>query len=209
MNKKIISLLIAITMVCMSLSGCGDPPPSDSVTETATEQTTVTTPTDLTEEEMKIWEGMPEIVTMRVLNHYEAKTTEIMYIEKTGVMKSFVCDEYYNTGNSPEWFIDKINAYNAETIGVVDLHALMDFYSMLLLVDLSEGMYIENSPLMLLPVEYEHNYEYIVYGLYKNGNNVQFAKGQTKYNSYIDDLYGKILFLNYLDFDTDIPQFFK
>ena len=206
MFKKLLSGIMAVAVCVVGLSGCGESQTEETETTLETE---MTAPNELTEEEMQIWESMPDIVTMRVLNHYETETTEIMYIEKSGAMKSFVCDEYYSTSNNSEWIISKINNYKAETIGVVDLHALIDFYSILLLVDLKKEMYKESSMLMYLPVEYEHNYEYIVYGLYKNGKNVRFAEGQTKCNSYINDLYGKTLFLNYLDFDTAIPQFFK
>ena len=95
MFKKVKKILTAVLFCSVLLSGCGDSPPSETVTET-TEQTTVTMPTDLTEEEMGIWESMPDIVTMRVLNHYETETTEIVFLTKNGVLSSVISEEYFD-----------------------------------------------------------------------------------------------------------------
>ena len=75
MIKKMKRLITAVLFCSVLLCGCGDSPPSETITET-TEQTTVTMPTDLTEEEMEIWESMPDVVTMRVLVNFVDERTD-------------------------------------------------------------------------------------------------------------------------------------
>ena len=64
---KLISIILSAIISVTLLTGCEK---AESVAEetTASETTAATIPADLTEEEMAIWESMPEIVTMRVYN---------------------------------------------------------------------------------------------------------------------------------------------
>ena len=134
MFKKLLSGIMAVAVCVVGLSGCGESPPEETETTVETE---MTAPNELTEEEMQIWESMPDIVTMRVLNHYETETTEIMYIEKSGAMKSFVCDEYFDvstfTGNITEWFKENLGNFNKivkkDTINVKQLITLYTLFT--------------------------------------------------------------------------------
>ena len=129
--KRIFSTILAAIISISLLSACEK---TENIPEetTVSETTVATVPTDLTEEEMAIWESMPDIVTMRV---YRSETTEICYIKKDGTINQFISDEYYDKSRDTDWIINKINDNKAEQVNNIDIHNLILFYSTLMNID--------------------------------------------------------------------------
>ena len=177
MFRKILSVIMAIAVCVVGLSGCGESPPEETET---TMETEITAPSDLTEEEMRIWENMPDVVTMRTLTNVTNNITEVMYIEKNGLMKNFIVDDetffgYEHIVYDTEWAEKKFEEHtNAEAVGTVDVHKLINFYNTFLLIDKESKITTKQS--FVLPVE--NNRAYDKYEIYAALNNVDNGNGE-------------------------------
>lgn len=182
--NRIISITLSAIITVTLFTGCAK---AESVSEetTISETTAITIPADLTEEEMAIWESMPDIVTMRVYNDYETKTTEILYIEKSGIMKSFVSDEYYEGYKDSEWIANKIKTSQTSVIDEVDIHKLIELYDACLSIN-KENKMIMNE-LFKMGLEYDVTFRYEVYYNAKNTESSILFLGQTGTESYWND----------------------
>jgi len=197
--NRIISIILSAIISVTLLAGCEK---TESVPEetTVSETTVATTPTDLTEEEMAIWESMPDIVTMRVYNDYETKTTEILYIEKSGAMKSFVSDEYYEGYKDSEWISNKIKTIEADVTGEVDIYKLIEYYKLLLLID--ENCPMKSRQFISQQIQREEKFSYEIYGNNNLNNTITFiAYKYTSSENICDSLYGEELFELYFEID--------
>ena len=198
--NRIISIILLSIITVTLFTACEK---SESIPEetTVSETTAATIPTDLTEEEMAIWESMPEIVTMRVYNDFITDTTEILYITKYGEMKSFISDEYYEGYKDTDWIFQKIKDSKVEAISLTDVHKLIEFYKILLLVEKDNSL---KRRVLFAPDIYEEiSDEYEVYGL-NNENPVLFLTGRTLNEEILDDIYGEELFFQYMELDNFI-----
>ena len=203
--KRILGVVLAAGISVSLLSACKQ---TESVPKetTVSETTVATVPTDLTEEEMAIWESMPDIVTMRVYNDYETETTEILYIEKSGTMKSFVSDEYYEGYKDSEWIANKIKTSQASVIDKVDIHKLIELYDDCLSIN-KENKMIMNE-LFKMGLEYDVTFRYEVYYNVKNNESDILFLGQTGTESYWnDEQLGKEVCVLYTEMDKKIHLF--
>lgn len=203
MLKKVFALIIS-TAMCLSLfSGCGE----SAVGEAQAEETTAaatTVPEGLTAEETAVWESMPEIVTMRVLNDLQEKTTEILYIEKSGNVKKFMCDEYYKGNMDTEWVDEKITkSPNTETVGTVNISQLIEFYKIIMLID--DNSYMRSKFLLAPEMVSEKNYSYELYGIQNKDENssqsLLIALGDSINPKICDDPHGNEALDSYVQLD--------
>ncbi|MBQ3161789.1 MAG: hypothetical protein IJC04_06645 [Oscillospiraceae bacterium] len=197
--QRIFSTILAAIISISLLSACEK---TESIPEetTISETTVATVPTDLTEEEMAIWESMPDIVTMRVYNDYETKTTEILYIEKSGAMKSFVSDEYYKGYKDSEWLSNKIKTSEADVTGEVDIYKLIEYYKLLLLID--ENCPMKSRQFISQQIQREAKFSYEIYGKNNLNNTITFiAYKYASSENICDSLYGEELFDLYFEID--------
>ncbi|MBQ8176909.1 MAG: hypothetical protein IJ035_07755 [Oscillospiraceae bacterium] len=199
--NRIISIILSAIISITLFTGCEK---LESIPEetTVSETTAATIPADLTEEEMAIWESMPDIVTMRVYNDFITETTEILYITKYGEMKSFISDEYYGGYKDDSWIIQKINNNDATVIDTTDIHKLIELYNMLLLIEPDCEM--TGRLVYQQEVYVEVSYSYKIYGNLKNNINMLFAYGYTLEDNIFDDLYGEEIFCLYHEIDPFI-----
>ena len=201
LNRIISIILLSVTL----LTACEK---TESVAEetTVSETTVAAIPTDLTEEEMVIWESMPDIVTMRVYNDYETETTEILYIEKSGTMKSFVSDEYYEGYKDSEWIANKIKTSQASVIDEVDIHKLIELYDTCISINKENKMIINE--LFKMGLEYDVTFRYEVYYNVKNNESDILFSGQTGTETYWnDEQLGKEVCVLYTEIDEKIHLF--
>ena len=201
LNHIISIILLSVTL----FTACAK---TESVAEetTISETTAATIPADLTEEEMAIWESMPDIVTMRVYNDYETKTTEILYIEKSGTMKSFISDEYYEGYKDSEWLANKIKTSQASVIDEVDIHKLIELYDDCLSINKENKMIINE--LFKMGLEYDVTFRYEVHYNVKNNESSVLFLGQTGTESYWnDEQFGKEVCVLYTEMDKKIHLF--
>ena len=196
MFKRIVSRIMAV-LICMSLSGCGDSQPQ--VQTEITEQTTVTTPTDLTEEEMEIWESMPEIVTMRVYNDFRREISEILYITKYGETKCFISENFYDYQINMEQIYNEIINTDVKYKGEIDIHKLIEFYALFLTID-KDTKLMPTSLLVADTVE-PITYSYEVCCLYGYNEVLTISEGFTRDHSVLNSSYGKQLVKQYLELD--------
>ena len=199
--RCIFSIVLAAVIGISLLSGCEK---AESVQEetTVSETAIATVPTDLTEEEMAIWESMPEIVTMRVYNDYETETTEILYITKYGELKSFISDEYYERYKDTDWILKKIKDSEVDILNLTDIHKLIEFYSVFSLND-KESELATRSLLQHGIVE-EIIYDYEIYGFYNTDEFLAISIGSSADEYIINDSNGKETLKKYLDLDSFI-----
>ena len=203
--NHIISIILSSIITITLLTACEK---TESVAEetTVSETTAATIPADLTEEEMAIWESMPDIVTMRVYNDYETETTEILYIEKSGTIKSFVSDEYYEGYKDSEWIANKIKTSQASVIDKVDIHKLIELYDDCLSINRDNKMIM--SEFHKLCMEYDVTFRYEVYFNINNSDSSILFLGQTA-TAYFwnDEILGKSTCLLYMEIDKKISFF--
>ena len=187
--NRIISIILSSIITVTLLTCCAK---TESVPEetTVSETTAATIPADLTEEEMAIWESMPEIVFVKFYWDYSDIITG-EYIDKYGCIRSFKFDDMpYEPDKAGDFTIldvKKIEQY-AEARNVEKVHTritehykivsdeaiikkigqkeLLDFYLELLQVNINKKM------------EYDYfvdNALYgwsCIYGIRKDKNNV-------------------------------------
>ena len=199
MFKKVKKVLTAVLFCSVLLSGCGDSPPSETVTET-TEQTTVTMPKYTEEELDQMAQNMPEIVFIQSFRMYDTNIYGY-FITNTGEMKMFdfrqiAPDEYYEIPDVVERIdeavCDKINilyegVYYGDTIFDYQLkdvpkEEITECYKKLLLVDEKNIYAYDNN---LDSIEYS-----MLYGIRLNSNNeveVQILTGIDKIKCYDHD----------------------
>lgn len=197
--KRFFSIILAAGISVSLLSACEK---AENLSEetTSSETTVATIPTDLTEEEVAIWESMPDIVTMRVYNDYETETTEILYIEKSGAMKSFVSDEYYEGYKDTDWIIHKIKTCKADVAGEVDIYKLIEYYKILLLID--ENCTMKSRQFISQQIQRETKFSYEIYGNNNSKNAITFiAYKYASSENICDSLYGEELFELYFEID--------
>ena len=199
--NRIILIIISSIITVTLFTACEK---SESVPEetTISETTAATIPTDLTEEEMAIWESMPDIVTMRVYNDFITETTEILYITKYGEMKSFISDEYYEGYTDTDWIFQKIKDSKVEAISLTDVHKLIEFYNVFLLND-KESELMTRGHLQYGIVE-EIIYRYEIYGYYNADEVLVISRGSSSKEYIINDSNGKETLKKYLDVDPFI-----
>lgn len=202
-------LITAVLFCSLLLSGCGDSSLSETITETTTEQTTVTMPTDLTEEKMEIWETMPDVVTMRVLVNFVDETVEVMYIEKSGTMKRILYNEIDESfsGNyllDTEWREEKFKCVlEAEVCGTIDVKKLIELYDVLLHIDTDSKIKSRQSLSMCVETRTTDRYE-----IYANRNNVDgtseilmISMGQMLSESVHNDPNADNAYIKYVEID--------
>ena len=195
---KLISIILSAVISVTLLTGCEK---AESVAEgtTVSETTAATIPADLTEEEMAIWESMPDIVTMRIRDKYKSETSEIVYIEKNGAIKTFLSDEYYQDKENPEWILKKINNNKADVIGYADIHKLINLYTNLLSIDIKSQMAERQVIKQQKSVNIVSGYE--IYGFFNKNENILFSYGYTGTEYVRDDPHGNELLILYLEID--------
>ena len=199
--NRIISIILSSIISVTLFTGCAK---TESVPEetTVSETTAATISADLTEEEMAIWESMPDIVTMRVYNDCIAETTEILYITKYGEMKSFISDEYYEGYKDSEWIENKINDSKVEAISLTDVHKLIEFYNVFLLNDKNSKLRTVSS--LQYGIVEEVTYYYEIYGLYNTDEVLFISRGSSSKEYIINDANGRETLKKYLDVDPFI-----
>ena len=118
--NHIISIILSSIITITLFTACEK---SESIPEetTVSETTAATIPADLTEEEMAIWESMPDIVTMRVYNDFITETTEILYITKYGEMKSFTLEGNSENYHDIEWINEEIENNEVQSVKITPI----------------------------------------------------------------------------------------
>ena len=87
MFRKILSVIMAIAVCVVGLSGCGESPPEE--TETTVETTTLETTAKYSEEELEqMAQNMPEIVFV-MSHHYDNSNIVGYYVTNTGEIKLY------------------------------------------------------------------------------------------------------------------------
>lgn len=200
--NHIISIILSSIITVTLFTGCEK---SESIPEetTASETTAATIPADLTEEEMAIWESMPDIVTMRV---YRSEITEICYVKKNGTINRFVSDENYDKSQDADWIIDKINNSDVEQIDNIDIHNLIRFHSTLISIDNNSKI---TSLQHLQTQQYTPLTRFEIYGIRNdtemNNEFVLVAFGDVMQQYVRKDINGESLFTIYKEIDKHIP----
>ena len=133
---------------------------------------------------------MPDIVTIRILNTYADKSTEIYYIEKNGGVKSFISDEYYDTQyGTVDQIKDKIDQnQSAEIVNIVDIHNLIEFYNTLMLIDNDDEMTYKYYIITMEDVKRKYTFD--LYGIKSNSEIIRIAKGHARNPIIHDSQYG-------------------
>ncbi len=193
--KRITAIVFSAIIMLTGCSTAGDEQP-------AKEEITVALPTDLTEEEMAIWETMPQVVTMRFDNTYKKReytSTSVVFIEKNGAIREFEIsdknDKYWE-GNSAEtkleWAAQKFTeAENYEITGTIDVHKLIEFYSVMSKINTSNKITDHYWSLISPQIYHEYTGYWEIYGARNDKNEIiEVAHGQYNIDGYYDDLYG-------------------
>lgn len=204
---KLITAIVFSAIIM--LTGCS----SASDEQPAKEEITVTLPTDLTEEEMAIWETMPQVVTMRINSHYtkgEHTSTDVAFIEKDGAIREFEItddndkfEEGFTIETELEWAAQKFTeAVNYEITGTVDVHKLIEFYDVMSKIDTSNKITDHYWSLVVPQIYHEYTGYWEIYGA-RNGKNevIEVAHGQYNIDGYYDDLYGYDALKLYVEID--------
>ncbi|MBQ8176908.1 MAG: hypothetical protein IJ035_07750 [Oscillospiraceae bacterium] len=201
LNRIIPSVLSAIITVTL-LTACEK---TESVAEetTVSETTAATIPADLTEEEMAIWESMPDIVTMRVYNDYVTETTEILYIDKQGTIKKVISDEYYTENRDIDWLYNKVITCETQIIDIASIQYLTELYSIFKVVDTQKAL--KSIHTFINQIHYDITYSYEIYFFNGNGGIDLVAYGRTANDYILDDDSGYDLRLKYAEIDDFIP----
>lgn len=213
--KQITAIIFSAIIMLTGCSTAGDEQP-------AKEEITVTIPTDLSEEEMAIWETMPQVVTMRMYSEEfddAEETREILFIEKNGAVRYFKLADYekfykdYTAETELEWVAQKFTeAENYEITGTVDVHKFIEFYDTMSNIDTSSNMDIIQHPVGFLNTEPPYEYYYSIYGALENGKIIEFSEGYHYGEDFYDDPYGYEALRLYLEVDpfkTPIRDFFE
>ena len=175
--KKAISFALAFAVVLsLSCCGVGDEILIDEIPD---EETILAS---LSDEEMEVWQTMPYIVTMRMLERYDKNEvklydkylyTEIVYIDKIGRVKKFITYDKCRSSEDDktiDWLNNQIRQNeNAELVDVADIHTLIDFYNTFMRID-SDSKFYERY-LVGLDVYIERHYWFELYGIRNNGKN--------------------------------------
>ncbi|MBQ5319599.1 MAG: hypothetical protein J6K17_10930 [Oscillospiraceae bacterium] len=200
--NHIISIILSSIITVTLLTACEK---TESVAEetTVSETTAAIIPTDLTEEEMAIWESMPDIVTMRVYNDYETKTTEILYIDKQGTIKKVVSDEYYIENRDVDWLYNKLITCESQIIDIASIHYLTELYSIFKIIDTQKAL--KSIHTFMNQIHYDITYSYEIYFFNENGGIDLVAYGRTANDYILDDDNGYDLRLKYAEIDDFIP----
>lgn len=202
---KLITAIVFSAIIM--LTGCS----SASDEQPAKEEIIVTLPTDLTDEEMAIWETMPQVVTMRIYSEEfddAEETREILFIEKNGAVRYFKLADYekfykdYTAETELEWAAQKFTeAENYEITGTVDVHKLIEFYDTMSKIDTSSKMDKVQHPARFLCMEPKYEYYYSIYGALENGKIIEFSEGYHYGEDFYDDPYGYEALRLYLEVD--------
>ncbi|MCH5349784.1 MAG: hypothetical protein J1E40_10715, partial [Oscillospiraceae bacterium] len=133
----------------------------------------------LTDEEKEVWLTMPNIVTMRLTERYNANLekpfseflyTEIICIDKLGQIKKITCPDSPGFDDTISWLNEKINMNREiELVDIVNIHSLIKFYSTFMCVD-RKGKYSTN-PALSLDWEVLKDYYFELYGIRSDGVN--------------------------------------
>ena len=196
--KNKLNHIISIILLSVTLfTGCEK---TESVSEetTVSETTAATIPADLTEEEMAIWESMPDIVTMRVYNDFITETTEILYITKYGEMKSFTLEGNSENYHDTEWINEEIENNEVQAVETASICQLIELYNTVSLIDIDSQLICRQT--MSLDPQRPNTYNYVIYTLY-NKENVCISRGHNTKEYIMDGLYGENVFKIYLNID--------
>ena len=122
------------------------------------------------------------------------------HIEKSGAMKSFVSDEYYEGYKDSEWISNKIKTIEADVTGEVDIYKLIEYYKLLLLID--ENCPMKSRQFISQQIQREEKFSYEIYGNNNLNNTITFiAYKYTSSENICDSLYGEELFELYFEID--------
>ena len=181
MFKKVKKILTAVLFCSVLLSGCGDSPPSETVTET-TEQTTVTMPKYTEEELDQMAQNMPEIVFV-MSHHYEGSNIVGYYVTNTGEIKLYdfrqiAPDETYKIPDvydrleeagcleiSPSEYSNHVQTSSIKSESIILDEALQKQYKSLLMVEQDSTCNEHKSLADMVQGTYE------LYGIRNNINN--------------------------------------
>lgn len=176
MLKKTISLALAvILMLLLSCCGEGDEIQIEESTLTITDEETILA--SLTDEEMAVWETMPYIITMRMLERFddnddELLSTEIVYIDKIGRVKKFISyDECGLSDNDTiEWLNNQISQNkDAEIVNTADIHTLIEYYNTFMRID--KDSEFDQRYLVEVSWYIERHYWFKIYGIRDDNEN--------------------------------------
>jgi|GEM_PF-2577236 len=210
--KRLTAVLVTMLIILTGCSTAGEEQPEK-------EEITVTLPTDLTDEEMAIWETMPQVVTMRLNSHYtkgEHTSTDVAFIEKDGAIREFeITDdndkfkEDLTIETELEWAAQKFTeADKYEITGTVDVHKLIEFYDVMSKIDINNEKKYDSWWDFSTGPYHENTYHWKIYGARNGGNEViEFANGRYNMDCYYDDLYGRNAFDLYAEIDWMIALY--
>lgn len=195
--NRIISIVLSAIITVTLLSGCAK---TESVPEetTVSETTAATIPADLTEEEMAIWESMPDIVTMRVYNDFITETTEILYITKYGEMKSFILEGNSDNYRDIDWINEEIKNNEVQAVETVSISQLIELYNTLSLIDIDSQLTCRQK--MSVDPQRPDAFNYIIYGICGE-RHLCISQGLNTAENILDDLYGEDVFRLYMEID--------
>ncbi len=195
--NRIISIILSSIISVTLFTGCEK---SESIPEetTVSETTAATIPADLTEEEMAIWESMPDIVTMRVYNDFITETTEILYITKYGEMKSFTLEGNSENYHDIEWINEEIKNNEVQAVKTASISQLIELYNTISLIDMDSQLISRQS--MSLDPQRKNTYNYAIYAMC-NTENICVSRGYNTKEYILDNLYGEDVFKIYLNID--------
>lgn len=207
--KRITAIVFSAIIMLTGCSTAGNE-------QSAKEEIMVTLPTDLTDEEMAIWETMPQVVTMRINSERfyseefddKKETLEILFIEKNGAVRCFKWAGHekfykdYTVETEFEWAAQKFTeADKYEITGTVDVHKLIEFYDTMSKIDTSSKMDKVQHPARFLCMEPMYEYYYSIYGALENGKVIEFSEGYHYGEDFFDDPYGYEALRLYLEMD--------
>ena len=193
LNRIISIILLSVTL----FTGCEK---AESVPEetTISETTAATIPADLTEEEMAIWESMPDIVTMRVYDDCVAETTEILYITKYGEMKSFTLEGNSDNYRDIDWINEEIKNNEVQTVETASICQLIELYNTVSLIDMDSQLTCRQK--MSVSPQRPNAFNYVIYGICGE-RHLCISQGFNTTEHILDDLYGEDVFRLYMEID--------
>ena len=196
--NRIISIIISSIISVTLLTACAK---TESVAEetTASETTAATIPADLTEEEMAIWESMPDIVTMRVYNDFITETTEILYITKYGEMKSFILEGNSDNYRDIDWINEEIKNNEVQAVKTASISQLIELYNTISLIDM-DSQSTKRQKMFSVSPQRPTTYNYVVYSIC-SCQNVCILSGNNLTEYILNDAYGEDIFKMYIDID--------
>ncbi len=197
--QRIFSIILAAGTSVLLLSACEK---AESVAEetTVSETTVATVPTDLTEEEMAIWESMPDIVTMRVYNDFITETTEILYITKYGEMKSFILEGNSDNYRDIDWINEEIKNNEVQAVKTASISQLIELYNTISLIDM-DSQSTKRQKMFSVSPQRPTTYNYVVYSIC-SCQNVCILSGNNLTEYILNDTYGEDIFKMYINIDS-------